>query len=143
MDTEGEPNQELAAIEMHIETCEIKDVFRNFAYCRESDTRVRLHVHGLNVIYLPKHGYPTKDNFIIAFKHWLQRKPVVKIVTNAAYKEAHVLSLRVYNAGLSPWADRQFESLHILAVKYKQFMLPAKDNYRCSHDAHLSSCGNF
>ena len=113
MDTEGEPIQELAAIEMDIETCETKDDFHNFAYCRGLDTFSRLHVHGLNVKYLERHGYPIEDSLIIAFNQWLKREPVVKIVANAAYKKAHALSLRVYDAGLSPWADRQFESPHI------------------------------
>ena len=92
VDTEGEPIQELAAIEMDTKTCEIKDVFHNFANCTEPDSYSRLHIHGLNTKYLEKNGFPTEGSLIIAFKQWLQRKRVVKIVANSVYKEVQALS---------------------------------------------------
>ena len=106
------------------------------ANCNEADQFSRLYVHGLNTSYLEKHGYTSESGLITAFKKWLMNKPYIELVANAAYKEAKALCLRIRDTGLSRWSDRQFETPHIIALKFKQLMLPIKDNYCCSLNSH-------
>ena len=48
------PIQELAAIEMDVQSKRITDVLAN---CEEDDSFSRFYVHGLNTSYLKRHGF--------------------------------------------------------------------------------------
>jgi len=129
------PIQELAAIEMDVESKRVTDIFHAFANCEEDDSFSRLHVHGLNTTYLKKHGFANELALLQAFKDWLKNKPFIRIVANAPYKESKALCLNIYDANLSRWTDRQFEIPHIIALRYKELMLDINDRC-CSKIAH-------
>ena len=58
IDSEGIPIQDLAAIEIDVESKRIDDVFHAFANCEEKDDSFsRLHVHGLCTSYLKRHDF--------------------------------------------------------------------------------------
>ena len=105
--------QELAAIEMDVESKRITDVFHVFANC-EDDYFSGLHVHGLNTSHLKKHGFANGLAFLQASRDWLKNNPFLRIVANATYKESKALCLNIYDANLSCWTDRQIETLTLL-----------------------------
>ena len=91
--------------------------------------------------YLEKNGHTSKSALIIALKKWLMNEPYDELVANAAYEEAKALCLQIRDAGLSIWSDRQFETQHIVVIKFKKLMLLIKDSYWCSLNAPFLSKG--
>ena len=131
---EGEPVQELAAIEMNIEDCEVVDVFHAFANIPrpEVDAYCRMNIHGLSRLVLAEKGYPDEASLLAAFKTWLSSKRHFndfKFYCNDAVKEKKVLSQHgfewpaVWNLGLVPWAERDAKPSHQIGIKLKRMSL--------------------
>ena len=70
IDSEGEPIQELSALEMNFKSKEIVDVFHGHAFTTELDSFSRRHVHGLNPVLLKKTGYENTYKLLKAFHSW-------------------------------------------------------------------------
>ena len=137
LDTEGTTIQELAAVEINLETKMIMDVFHVYAYTAEEDNFARKHIHGLNLEYIKNHEsiHCCESALILEFKRWLQQKENIMIFCNDAEKERKVLGLEMYDFKLLPWAERTHCVSHQIAIRFKKLSIPVLGQ-SCSNLAH-------
>ena len=110
--------------------------FYGFANCEEEgDYFWIIHVHGLSTSYLKRHGSVNELTLLQASEDCLKKKPFIRIDANAEYKESKALCHNIYDANLSCFADHQFETPQITALRYKESMLEV-NHACCSKIAH-------
>lgn len=136
---EGEPVQELAAIEVDIKTHAIKDCFHWFAFTDENDCFSRRHIHGLNKQFLKEFGFPSENVLLKSFHKWLDSKPNFFIFCNNSSKEKQLLdkkyASKVRDLHLLPWAQRKDCASHQIALRFKELSIPI-DGYCCYDFVH-------
>jgi len=136
IDSEGEPTQELSALEMDLKSGEIVDVFHSYAYTNKNDWFARKHIHGLDPLFLKQNGYENSAELFTAFQCWMKRKcHIVAMYGNAPNKEKKELNLDITDIGLDNWATRHTKLYHQIAVSYKKKSL-AIHTQRCTAKAH-------
>ena len=101
---------------MDVETKRITDIFHAFANCEGDDSFSRLHVHRLNTTDLKKHDFDNELVILQSLMDWLKTKPFIRMLLIKKVK----LCLNIHDANLSCGADRQFETHHIIALRYKE-----------------------
>jgi hypothetical protein len=133
---EGEPIQEMSAIEMSCKTHEIVDVFHGYAHTEEADTFSRQHIHGLNPSFYGRDGFPSEESLIAMFKLWIHQKCHNYIlVANDPKKEAKALGLTIFDFKLVPWAERNHKASHEIALRFKELSVSIRGR-SCSQSAH-------
>lgn len=137
MDTEGTPIQELAAMEVNATSFEIMDVFHAYAQTTEADIFARKHIHGLNQDFVSLYGLPSESHLLLSFLEWLSKKSSVAVFANGPDKEQRALKLKIHDFKLTPWAVRQNNASHQIAIKYKELSIPLL-NHSCPTIAHSS-----
>lgn len=135
IDSEGESVQELAAIEVDINTLEIVDSYHAFAKSATDDTFARCYVHGLNPILLDDEGFTSENELISHFKTWLSKKPHVAIFGHAPQRERKLLKLNIIDMFLDKWIERKDQPSHKISKVFKDHMVSIAGK-RCSHHAH-------
>ncbi len=137
LDTEGEPIQEISAIEVSMDDLRILDVYHKHARCTADEDRYsRRHIHGLNPEFLHEKGLCDETALIYDFQIWLKGKPYNVILSNDGRKERKSLaSLRVQDLCLPPWLERITESYHKKAFEWKEKRIPVHGT-TCNEDAH-------
>ena len=140
VDTEGTPIQELSALEVCLYDRQVVDVFHAHAYSTDGDDWSRKHIHGLNLSYLKKHGYPSESELISAFKCWLHGKNYLTVFSNAPHKEQEALSLNICDIGLPPWIERHDQPYHVIVKSFKDMNLSLLDK-TCPREAHSAYIG--
>ena len=126
-----------SAIEVNRNTNAIVDVFLGYAYTDEDDAFSRLHIHGLNKVYLKDFGFPSEDSLLTVFKIWLSRKRYIALFANDSRKESQALGLNFSDFKLAPWAERSHRASHQLALRYKELSIPILHAF-CPSFAHSS-----
>ena len=137
LDSEGTPTQELAAIEVDLNSKAIVDVFHDFAYTAEEDDFARSHIHGLNFDYIKKHEslLCCEIALIHEFKKWMMDKPNTTIYCNGAAKERRILNNKIVDFKLLPWVERTFCMSHRIANRFKELSIPVLGQH-CNPLAH-------
>lgn len=132
---EGEPIQELSAIQMNVMTRQIVDVYHRHAKTNSPDTWARLHIHGLSNNYLNQNGLENEEMLILDFKKWLRGKDIIVMYANDPRKERTALNLPIKDLNLPKWIDRVSQPYHEIAINFKQNCIPILDK-RCSKHIH-------
>ena len=127
---------------MDYDTREIIDVFHGYAYCRESDTFARRHIHGLNTDFLSRKGYENTESLRQAFKHWTNDKNCILFYGNNPAKEINELKLSVADIGLDQWTFRIDKPYHRVALHFKKHNIPILSK-RCCTEAHSSFINTY
>ena len=127
---------------MDYDTREIIDVFHGYAYCRESDTFARRHIHGLNTDFLSRKGYENTERLRQAFKHWTNDKNCILFYGNNPAKEINELKLSVADIGLDQWTFRVDKPYHHVALHFKKHNIPILSK-RCCTEAHSSFINTY
>ena len=98
---------------LHPKQKNIIAVYHKYAMCPPfADAWARLHLHGLNVSYLAKHGLKDEATLLCDFKRWLDQFEVVTMYANNPTRELEKLDLSIVDIGLPPWAERVHHSYH-------------------------------
>lgn len=137
LDIEGEPCQEMAALEISRKTGEIIDVFHGYAKTDAPDTFARKHVHGINLDYIENVDvpFPSADCLFAIFKIWMCSKSNAPIFANAGHKESSALGMKVNDFNLVPWVERKDKPSHLLAIRFKEQSIPIRGR-KCPREAH-------
>ena len=120
IDTEGLPVQELAALCLK-DGFEIIDGYVQYAQCSPSiDSYSRKYIHGLNVHFLQKHGFPNEMELAANFKTWLKKYPNAALFANNPSHERKLLHLpNIQDIGLPNWCNRWKLPSYQLALSAK------------------------
>ena len=96
IDSEGEPWQELSCVILSPKQKRIVAVYHKHAVCPPFvDEWSRLHLHGLNPMFLIKYGLPDEASLIADVKQWLQQFAVLGIYANDPQRELNKLKLHI------------------------------------------------
>ena len=100
-------------------------VYHKYAACPPfADAWSRLHIHGLNVSYLLKHGLKDEKTLLLDFKRWLQQFQVMIMYANNPTRELTKLELSIVDIGLPIWTERVQHSYHQIPQMYKMSSKP-------------------
>ena len=136
MDSEGEPLQELSAIQVDFDTFEILDVYHAHASCeRGTDFWSRKYLHGLNPTYIKENGFSCESVMISDFHNWLSKKNYFRIYGNDVRRECNKFSLNLTDLKLPVWIERVKQSYHSVSNRYKELNIPILHT-SCSKRAH-------
>ena len=136
VDSEGEPWQELSCILLSPTEKRIVAVYHKFAVCPPYvDEWARLHVHGLDPIYLLEHGFPNEALLIDDFEQWLAPYDVICMYANNPQHEDMKLKRRVLDIALPKWVDRFHLISHQIPLMYKLYSVPFQ-GIVCDHHIH-------
>ena len=120
IDSEGTPVQELAAILVDTITMSIKDTFLQWAFPEvDTDWYARKHVHGLSRSFLRHHGLENEKKLLESFHAWRNQYTINEIFAHAPVKEEILLNLKITDACLLPWAERDTTPAHRIALRMK------------------------
>ena len=137
IDCEGEPVQELTAIEVSASDFAIIDVFHahaNVPFGRD-DNWARRNIHGLNLDFLNNHGFPTEHELQAAFHVWYsKRNSVINFVNNPG-KESKFLNIKLSDVQLPIWIERVNTPAHQIALAFKRHETPI-GNATCFSSIH-------
>ena len=118
-------------------------VYHQHAVCPPYvDEWARLHLHGLNPMYLLKHGFKDEDLLISDFKQWLQQFDVLDVYANDPNRELTKLTMTVNDIYLPKWMDRYREDYHQIPQLYKTSGLPFY-GITCDHHIHTEYVHQF
>ena len=113
------------------------DIYHKYAACSPfAAAWATLHIHGLNVSYLTKHGFKDEETLICDFKRWFRQFHVMSIYGNNPTRELGKLDLNIIDIGLPPWAERVQHSYHQIPQMYKWSSKPL---CRISCNNHIHS----
>lgn len=135
IDSEGEPIQELSALEMNFKTKEIVDVFHGHAFTCEADSFSRKHIHGLDPAILKQNGYENLSQLIKAFHSWRRHKHSIIVYGNDPGKECKQLKMYISDIGLDIWMMRDFKPYHEVALTFKKHSIPICGR-QCCKEVH-------
>ena len=100
-------------------------VYHKYAKCPPYvDEWSRLHVHGLNPMYLMEHGFEDEAALTADFKQWIQHFNVTSMYANGPPHEFEHLNMTVYDMGLPKWVDRYYCDYHQIPQRYKLSGIP-------------------
>ena len=137
IDCEGEPVQELTAIEVRRSDFAIVDVFHAHANVpnRTDDLWSRKHVHGLDLDFLNDHGFPSENELCAAFHVWFSKRNSDTNFANNPGKEIKFLNIPIANVELPPWVERANCPAHRTALTFKKLQTPI-GNAACFSNIH-------
>ena len=138
IDSEGEPIQEFSALYVCPRTHEIRDVFHSFvkyppSMSYDGDKYARVHIHGLNIAYLQRHGLDNEEELLSLFHKWLKKYPSAALFAHAPSKEKTFLNVSIQDVCLLPWKERCMLQSHQTALTFKMENIPICDTICNAH----------
>ena len=112
------------------------DVFHAHANINEeNDSFSRKAIHGLNLDFLHRCGFPSEDELASAFRVWMSRRQIDFVFANGPRKEADYLNMEICHFPLPIWRDRPFDAAHQLALSCKRHETPVGMT-ACTREIH-------
>ena len=139
IDCEGDPVQELTAIEVSVSNFEILDVFHAHASApfRTNDNWSRRNIHGLSIDFINIHGFPSEHELQAAFHVWFSKRNSVLNFANNPAKESKFLNIKLTDVKLPVWVERRNCPAHQIALTFKKHETPI-GNAACFSSIHSS-----
>lgn len=122
---------------MNALTRQVVDVYHRHALSEVPDVWSRLHLHGLNRLFLKEYGLPNEAALVHDFKQWLSGKDVLAMYGNDPGREMKCLGMNIKDMEMPKWAERSRQPYHEIALAFKNNFVPILEK-RCCAEAHAS-----
>lgn len=146
VDCEGDPVQELSAIEVRASDFAIIDVFHAHADVSSVavDAWSRKNVHGLSLDFLNQHAFPSQHELCAAFHVWYSKKQTAVNFANNPVKETKFLNIKLTDVQLPIWVERINCPAHRIALAFKRHETPVGNSvcYNHIHNCYSPSACN-